>query len=96
MAEYFNGGVYPASGGLSSMQIKKIIRPVLDNLGGLVGEFYDDEFLKKAELIKRKDAFGWIHLPADEGKLAKAKRRLKFDELFLMQLGLALRRHRQQ
>ena len=91
---FFNGGVYPASGGLSSMQIKKIIRPVLDNLGGLVGEFYEDEFLKKAELIKRKDAFGWIHLPADEGKLDKAKRRLKFDELFLMQLGLALRRHR--
>jgi len=91
---FFNGGVYPASGGLSSMQIKKIIRPVLDNLGGLVSEFYEDEFLKKAELIKRKDAFGWIHLPADENKLAKAKRRLKFDELFLMQLGLALRRHR--
>jgi ATP-dependent DNA helicase RecG len=91
---FFNGGVYPASGGLSSMQIKKIIRPVLDNLGGLVGEFYDDEFLKKKELIKRKDAFGWIHLPPDEGKLNKAKRRLKFDELFLMQLGLALRRHR--
>ncbi len=93
-AEYFSGGVYPASGGLSSMQIKKIIRPVLDNIGGLVGEFYEDEFLKKMELIKRKDAFGWIHLPADEGKLGKAKRRLKFDELFLMQLGLALRRHR--
>jgi ATP-dependent DNA helicase RecG len=93
-AEYFSGGVYPASGGLSSMQIKKIIRPVLDNLGGLVGEFYDDDFMKKAELIKREDAFGWIHLPPDEGKLAKAKRRLKFDELFLMQLGLALRRHR--
>ena len=91
---FFNGGVYPASSGLSSMQIKKIIRPVLDNLGGLVGEFYDDEFLKKMELIKRKDAFGWIHLPPDEGKLSKAKRRLKFDELFLMQLGLALRRHR--
>jgi ATP-dependent DNA helicase RecG len=76
------------------MQIKKIIKPVLDNIGGLVGEFYDDEFLKKMELIKRKDAFGWIHLPLDEGKLGKAKRRLKFDELFLMQLGLALRRHR--
>jgi ATP-dependent DNA helicase RecG len=93
-AEYFSGGVYPAGGGISSAQIKKIIRPVLDNLGGLVGEFYDDEFMKETELIGRKDAFGWIHLPPDEGKLGKAKRRLKFDELFLMQLGLALRRHR--
>ncbi len=92
--EYFSGGVYPAGGGLGSMQIKKIIRPVLDGLDRLIGEFYDAEFLKKAELINRKDAFKWIHLPPDEDKLAKARRRLKFDELFLMQMGLALRRHR--
>ena len=93
-AEYFSGGVYPAGAGLSSMQIKKVVHPVLDGLGRLVGEFYEDEFLKKAEMIKRRDAFRWIHLPPDEEKLARAKRRLKFDELFLMQLGLALRRHR--
>ncbi len=91
---FFNGGVYPASNGLSSVQIKKITRPVLENLTPLVSEFYDDQFLKKMELINRKDAFQWIHLPPDEQKLAKAKRRLKFDEFFLMQLGLALRRHR--
>ncbi len=93
-AEYFSGGVYPAGGGLSNMQIKKIIRPVLDGLDRLIGEFYDEGFLKKMELTGRRDALRWIHLPADEDQLAKAKRRLKFDELFLMQLGLALRRHR--
>jgi ATP-dependent DNA helicase RecG len=91
---FFSGGVYSGSAGLSSGQIKKIIRPVLQNIDGLIGEFYDDEFRKKTELISRQDAFRWIHQPADEEKLAKAKRRLKFDELFLMQLGLALRRHR--
>jgi ATP-dependent DNA helicase RecG len=93
-AEYFSGGVYPACSGLSSMQIKRIIRPVLENLDGLVDEFYDDKFRRTAELIGRKDAFAWIHLPPDEQKLAQAKRRLKYDELFLMQLGLALRRYR--
>jgi ATP-dependent DNA helicase RecG len=93
---FFNGGVYSGAAGLSSGQIKKIIRPVLDGIGGLVGEFYEDEFLKKAELIGRKEAFRWIHLPPDEDKLAKAQRRLKFDELFLMQLGLAIRRHRHE
>jgi len=93
-AEYFGGGVYPASAKLSSTQIKRIIRPVLDNLAGVVPEFYDKSFLKKANLIGREKAFGWIHLPADEEKLAAAKRRLKYDELFLMQLGLALRRFR--
>jgi len=92
--EHLGGAVYPASAKLSSRQIKRIIRPVLDNLPELVGEFYDRRFLADANLISRKDAFGWIHLPPDEQKLAKAKRRLKYDEFFLMQLGLALRRHR--
>ena len=92
--EYFGGGVYPASAGLSSMQIKRIIRPVLDNLDELVNEFYSRDFLKKTNLIGRKDALSWIHLSPSEEKLAQAKRRLKYDELFLMQLGLALRRYR--
>jgi len=92
--EYFSGGVYPASAKLSSRQIKRIIRPVLDNLGEVVEEFYDKNFLKQAQLITRKDAFGWIHLPSDGERLAQSKQRLKYDELFLMQLGLALRRYR--
>jgi ATP-dependent DNA helicase RecG len=94
--EYFSGGVYPACKQLSSRQIKRIIAPVLDNLQEFVLEFYDKDFLKEANLISRKDAFSWIHLPPDEKKLAQAKRRLKYDELFLMQLGLALRRYKVQ
>jgi ATP-dependent DNA helicase RecG len=89
---YFSGGVYPASAKLASNQIKRVIRPVLDNLDELVAEFYEQQFLAKANLVKRCEAFSWIHLPPDEEKLAAAKRRLKYDELFLMQLGLALRR----
>ncbi len=92
--EYFGGGVYPASAELSSRQIKKIIRPVLGSLDGLVDEFYDRNFLREAELVSRKDAFSWIHQPPDEKRLAQANRRLKYDEFFLMQLGLALRRFR--
>ena len=95
-AEYFSGGVYPASSRLSSMQIKKIIGRIREAADKIIPEFYDKDFLKKANLIDRKDAFRWIHLPPDEDKLAKAKRRLKYDELFLMQLGLALRRARRQ
>jgi len=92
--EYFSGGVYPACASLSSNRIKSIIEPVLDNLDSLVTEFYDESFLRQAELVRRREAFGWIHSPPDEYKLALAKRRLKYDELFLMQLGLALRRYR--
>jgi ATP-dependent DNA helicase RecG len=95
-ADYFSGGIYPACKGLTSRQIKRIIAPVLEHLDDLVSEVYDKEFLKKVELIRRKDAFAWIHLPPDEEKLSHAKRRLKYDELFLMQLGLALRRYKVQ
>ncbi len=93
-AEYFSGGVYPACKGLSSRQIKKIIGRVREATDKLVPEFYGKSFLKTTNLIGRKDAFRWIHLPPDEEKLAQAKRRLKYDELFLMQLGLALRRYK--
>jgi len=94
--EYFGGGVYPGTARLSSQQIKRIIRPVLEQIPELIDEFYDKDFRKKAELVSRADAFKWIHMPPDEEHLKKARRRLKYDELFLMQLGLALRRYRVQ
>ncbi len=96
VTKYLSGGIYPASSRLSSRQIKQIIRPVLGNLNELVSEFFDKGFLKEKSLIGRKDAFSWIHQPPDEKKLAQAKHRLKYDELFLMQLGLALRRYKVQ
>jgi ATP-dependent DNA helicase RecG len=95
-AESFSGGIYPACKGLSSRQIKMIVSRVHDAVDELVPELYDERFRKHANLIGRKDAFRWIHLPPDEEKLAQAKRRLKYDELFLMQLGLALRRYKVQ
>lgn len=94
--KYFSGGVYPASAKLSSRQIRRIIAPVIDNLNELVPEFYDTACLKRVNLVSRSNAFSWIHSPPDETKLTRAKRRLKYDELFLMQLALALRRYRLQ
>ncbi len=93
---FFNGGVYPASAHLSSAQIKRIIVPLLEKIDDLVCEFFDDGFRKENHLIARNEAFAWIHMPPDEEKLARARRRLKYDELFLMQLGLGLRRYRIQ
>jgi len=88
------GPVYPASAKLAGRQIKSIIQPILDDLDATAGEFYDDKFRDKTNLITRHDAFKWIHFPPDPEKLAHAKRRLKYDELFLMQLGLAMKRYK--
>lgn len=94
--EDLSGGIYPATKELSNAQIKRIIKPVLEKTDELIEEFFEKEFLKKNILIGRKEAFKWIHQPPDDKKLLQAKRRLKHDELFLMQLGLALRRYRVQ
>ena len=93
-ADFLGGGVYSATAQLSSAQIKRIMRPILENLEGLVEEFFDSAFRKEKALVTRQDALAWIHNPPDEEKLAQAQRTLKYDELFLMQLGLALRRYR--
>ena len=88
-----SGPVYPATAKLPNWQIKKIIRSHIEQLAGLAGELYPDAFLKKNALMSRPAAYLQIHRPEDEDVLAQARRRLKYDELFLMQAGLALKRY---
>lgn len=89
---YLSGPTYPATENLSSNQIKRITRFLIPQIAPLVSELFTDSFRKKNQLISRPAAFEQIHFPEDEDKLRQAKRRLKYDELFLMQLGLAIKR----
>ena len=86
------GPTYPATGKLTSNQLKRIIKPLIGDLAKIAPEFYPDTFLKHNLLIPRAQAFLQIHTPEDEEQVKQAKRRLKYDELFLMQLGLAAKR----
>jgi ATP-dependent DNA helicase RecG len=92
--ESLGGAVYPASADLTTGQIKYSIRQVLSDVPRLVEELYDDDFRKANNLIPRPQAYQLIHSAPSDEDISKARRRLKFDELFLMQLGLALRRYR--
>jgi len=92
--EYFSGPVYPATANLSSTDIRRIITPIVKDLTGLVPEFFSEAFRRTNELLSRPEAFRQIHRPDDERMLARARRTLKYEELFLMQLGLALKRYR--
>ena len=94
--EAFSGAVYPATAKLASWQIKKIIHSHIDEVAPLAEELYAREFLEKNALVSRCRAYRQIHAPEDEDAVAQAKRRLKYDELFLMQAGLALRRYHVQ
>ena len=94
--EALSGPVYPASGKLPAWQIKQILRSHISELAPLEPEFLEADLLKKNALMLRPRAYRHIHDPADEDTLAQARRRLKYDELFLMQTGLALKRYHVQ
>ena len=87
------GAVYPATAEISSNQIKHIIRSNFDVLCGGIQEFFSEEFRKKAMLLSRREAFSLIHEPTDEDDIKKASRTLKYEELFLMQAALAIKRY---
>ncbi len=54
------------------------------------------DLLDRDDLVTLDDAIRWIHEPPDQPSLKAARRRLKFDELFTLQVGLHLRRHRME
>ena len=82
--------IYPASSSLSSDTIGKIVATELPDLLPHVDEWFDQALLKSHGLIGRRDAFRLIHQPASPADAARARRRLVYDELMLMQLALAL------
>lgn len=88
------GAIYRAGGDLSSPEISRVVRNSLDQLVDLVEEYFDDDYLQKRQMPSRQKAFRWVHCPADKDQIPHARRRLAYDELFLMELGIALRRER--
>lgn len=54
-----------------------------------------DELLESLGLISRDQAFADIHFPEEKIDEDPARRRLAFDELFRLELALAIRKHQQ-
>lgn len=52
------------------------------------------EFLAAHGLTARADAYAHIHFPTDMTQVGHARRRLVYDELFRLELALALQKHR--
>ncbi len=87
-------GIYPSSAELSSRTIGRLISANIDRLLGLVGEIQPPGLRRLRELVNRRWAVEAMHRPRSEDALAKARRRLAYDELLLMQLAVFLsRRH---
>ncbi|GHV31053.1 ATP-dependent DNA helicase RecG [Bacteroidia bacterium] len=73
---------------LHSRAIQRIITAVLENLKEPVLETLPDEIIQKAGLISLDEAIRNIHFPTSPAALRKAQFRLKFEELFYLQLNI--------
>src|SRR4051794_5328141 len=82
--------IYPASLRLPSEFIARVVEDHLDAMLGGVDEWFDDAVIRKRGLLARKDAYRLIHRPPDIRTAMRARRRIIYDELMLMQIGLGL------
>ena len=85
--------VYPQTEGLSSTVIAKCIRQLLPH-AELLPDPLPEEMLKKYRLLSKADAVRAIHCPATEEQAAAARRRLIYEELLVLQLGIGRMRSR--
>ena len=75
--------------GLDTRGRRKLIRMVLDQLSPSdMPDMLPPYLLQELRLVCHYDAVRAIHLPADQAELEAARRRLKFEELFLLQMRL--------
>ncbi|MBI5022506.1 MAG: ATP-dependent DNA helicase RecG [Ignavibacteriales bacterium] len=72
---------------------RRIIKSALNDFLDLVPEFLPANLLTNNNLIPIREALSNIHFPTNEVKLNEARKRLKFDEFFALQLMLAIRRN---
>ncbi len=77
--------------GLGHRSLRKFIRNIQNQINN-VPDFYTEDFKQVHSLIDRKDALNAIHFAKDVTHLKKAIYRLKFDEHFFLQLGVALKK----
>ncbi len=74
--------------GLSSRAIWKLQKTVLTQVEGQLHEVLSTELVDWLGGINREQAFRQVHAPQDQARLDGAIRRLKFEELFFIQLQL--------
>jgi ATP-dependent DNA helicase RecG len=84
--------VYPLTEGLHPKAMRRFTKWAVDHCAPYVPDVVPGSILAHAQLMAAPEAIAQIHYPDNERALAAARRRLAFDELFLIQLGMLTRR----
>ncbi|AVR45786.1 ATP-dependent DNA helicase RecG [Christiangramia fulva] len=80
-----------AKKGVTNRVMMKFIQEALKQTGFRFSESLSDELISDLKLISKSEALFNIHFPKNQELLAKAQFRLKFEELFYIQLQLLRR-----
>ncbi len=85
--------VYPSteklkSRGLDSRGIGKLLKTLIPTAKKHISESLPERVIKSLSLLPKSEALVHVHFPEDVLKLKKARARLKFEELFYIQLNL--------
>ena len=83
---------YPLTEGLSSRNVAANVRSVLQDEACVIEETLPQSLLSRYSLMQRDAAIRAIHFPESLQQAAEAKRRLVFEELLQLSLGIKLRR----
>ncbi|MBR6552414.1 MAG: ATP-dependent DNA helicase RecG, partial [Clostridia bacterium] len=84
--------IYKANSSLTSKNIEKIVETALKEIKGNIKDVLPQYLIEKYKLLPLDDALKNIHFPESEEMLRQAKRRLIFEELLILQLGLLSKR----
>jgi ATP-dependent DNA helicase RecG len=85
---------YPLTAKLTQRMLRQWAKAVLDEYAKQYPEILPLGIRQRHELIDRPTAIQEIHFPTSEAHLDAARRRLAFDEFFLLELGLELKKQR--
>lgn len=86
--------VYPLTAGVGQSLLHRAIRQGLDEGADRLPDLLPAELRRQHGLCDVRYAYENIHFPADDAALAAARRRLAFEELYFLTLGLRLLRAR--
>ena len=74
--------------GMTSRAIERIMRTLMSKLTDDIPETIPDSILSHHHLMSRNEALRQIHFPTNAKSLEQARLRLKFEELFFVQLNI--------
>ena len=80
--------VYPLTEGLHQRQTRKMLKGIVDSWADRVPDFLPAEIKSRCRLLPLPQAIAQAHYPDSIELQDKARVRLAFDELFLLQLGV--------